>query len=858
MFDMIDVIQMTKISKHYLLEYQTLLDTYEMQAPNVTSGFRVLDFSDDISDVDYTSDDWSMNESYSETSGEMTNSVQTNLLPNPPEYSVCAGSKPLSIIIRRCNTPTVACSSPVQENDQENPYVKGESLPSDQCDVTNSVTCPEEEQVCCRESDTDAICNTSESVNIVNTSTGENVLSEGKEENTICSKGITPSSSPSKEVIITVNDCDKNSEDKDMGCAKRSEEIFPILNEENSFTEVSLLPCLEEKNQNDRLSFFCTEENKVLDDVIQKVVDDLCPNGKEILSSSEYVSCSLVEENCSNNIERDKIIVPKQESHLRDELNPCINDVSSSSNNIIFHPQVDNVNLNFTEETAEDLEVSYLTNSFCHENSDVLPSKHSVIENCVTVQSTLCLNESLEIHPSELVDGWRQSNCSPLLFSSDDESSSITDEVNRGIEAALAPSPQYNAVLSEEKKRVGRLQELLMGAPPPPAVTMPLHSASDMLDALKDPAHWVISDTSATSCYSSQMPWYQEAASTPWPQVKCLQYPSIHYNHGSISEQFESLCQKLLARCVGTETASSVTVWSSFTLPVPRRERRTLTSRRSGTEAPTGLSPGRRLSHLARRHRTFSSAALLNDGARLHCTLPHVAPERRTILVEGRRKESRKQRSSQKKNLADRSRDAQAMKLNSSKRALFQSPTEEKKASVPSKFRPSSASAIRSKRALFVSDQTESQSKPPGTSNGESASASASRKRTRAESEEEMCERLPRRRLFSDTDTNAFPVTNKSSSRQSELSSTHKKKLLWAVAEALKKRSVGFSHPQFRACAAALASTCRGHVHEVLALRQGSTSDRLLQLALRFVDGAVAQHIKGHPPSEQTKCKEVG
>jgi hypothetical protein len=98
----------------------------------------------------------------------------------------------------------------------------------------------------------------------------------------------------------------------------------------------------------------------------------------------------------------------------------------------------------------------------------------------------------------------------------------------------------------------------------------------------------------------------------------------FRYNRGRISEEFEILCQKLQERYVGKETTSSCNIW--FNCDISNKVSNVARRHRS-----TGLSPGRRLSHLARRKRAFSCANLLNSSV---ADSRHSAAERRFIKVE--------------------------------------------------------------------------------------------------------------------------------------------------------------------------------------------------------------------------------
>jgi hypothetical protein len=123
----------------------------------------------------------------------------------------------------------------------------------------------------------------------------------------------------------------------------------------------------------------------------------------------------------------------------------------------------------------------------------------------------------------------------------------------------------------------------------------------------------------------------------PFPNSSCkcifLSLYSVNllfrYNRGRISEEFEILCQRLQERYVGSETTSSCNIW--FNHDISNKVHNVNSRRRS-----TGHSPGSRLSHLARRRQTFSSANLLNSNVAGQLPGNHhpAALERRLIMVD--------------------------------------------------------------------------------------------------------------------------------------------------------------------------------------------------------------------------------
>lgn len=96
---------------------------------------------------------------------------------------------------------------------------------------------------------------------------------------------------------------------------------------------------------------------------------------------------------------------------------------------------------------------------------------------------------------------------------------------------------------------------------------------------------------------------------------------NFSYNSSKLSEKFEDLCTKYSLKYVGGETQSSCTI---FEINQSSPSKRKSTKLRWNAK-----SPGRRLSHLARRRITFSSSNLQNN---LVATSSHS----RQILIDAK------------------------------------------------------------------------------------------------------------------------------------------------------------------------------------------------------------------------------
>lgn len=82
----------------------------------------------------------------------------------------------------------------------------------------------------------------------------------------------------------------------------------------------------------------------------------------------------------------------------------------------------------------------------------------------------------------------------------------------------------------------------------------------------------------------------------------------ISYNRNQAIENYENLRMKLTDTYVGAETQSTCNIWFAKQMPGSARKRNLL-ARRNNFQ-----SPGKRLSYLARRRKTFTCGNLQNLG----------------------------------------------------------------------------------------------------------------------------------------------------------------------------------------------------------------------------------------------------
>lgn len=333
-----------------------------------------------------------------------------------------------------------------------------------------------------------------------------------------------------------------------------------------------------------------------------------------------------------------------------------------------------------------------------------------------------------------------------------------------------------------------------------------------------------------------------------WPEAYYHKFHGIHYNRNKAVEEFESLTSKLCSRYIGAETQSTCTVWFSKPAPGSAKKRNLLANRNNGQ------SPGKRLSHLTKRRKVFSSANL--QGLALNNKKLLVLNIKKPTIKKGKSPRGKSPRgksprgtprSSTKKKVARRlildGSNPLKSKIETSKRALFQSPPPSDLPG-PSKLLANDSNSIRIKRALFTQNTKESDS-------DKNQNTEESRKR---KNEEELegprckwakslsfdCSHELHNNTVSSWDrhsSSSIIERNKSSLHEGkcELSETHRKKLLWAVAEALRDKGIGMTHPQFKQYATNLARTIKKLMPDLenknIPRKPGSTSDRMLKLA---------------------------
>uniref|UniRef100_A0A1B6E5X4 Uncharacterized protein n=1 Tax=Clastoptera arizonana TaxID=38151 RepID=A0A1B6E5X4_9HEMI len=406
-------------------------------------------------------------------------------------------------------------------------------------------------------------------------------------------------------------------------------------------------------------------------------------------------------------------------------------------------------------------------------------------------------------------------NHSPLMFNSDEEFDDDDDvkDDNSNIEESS------NVIIekSRDEKLVAKIKLLMTGVPPPPSFTTPSLNLTDILKLWNENQHLINNyderlgdEKYSTSCS------FEEAKTTNWPQVLEIETFGVHFNKSKASEELENLCSKYKDRYVCNETSSWV---NSLYAQSPKKS---ASAKKRARYRGWGHSPGRRLSHLARRRIAFSSANLQNVSEK-----NALLKNKKMILVE-----LKKPHSLQKVKTSSSSKKKKPLvtistmnKLNNPKRALFQSPDDKPKkpVQVESQAVPKKSPNLRlqhSKRALWPCEE-----KSEFNTNGKR------KRKTYTPSPRKKCNR----NLFS-----SIPFVQQKHQQQSTnnsaLSHPHKKKLLWAISQALREEGIRMNHTNFQACLSILNGPC-------MALwiwrtskepSRGSTSENMLAMIKDF------------------------
>ncbi|KAL0279160.1 UNVERIFIED_CONTAM: hypothetical protein PYX00_000771 [Menopon gallinae] len=376
----------------------------------------------------------------------------------------------------------------------------------------------------------------------------------------------------------------------------------------------------------------------------------------------------------------------------------------------------------------------------------------------------------------------------------------------------LFPSDDEESEANYETKQYDNFSSLLKGVPPPSSITIAKFTVDEMLQKYQE--------NKGSYGFGTELQNLDDTSLKRNPD-HFLNY----MNSSQLSENIASLMQKVQERYIQLETMSSCNIWFEATLQTCGSAKKRLRMRYA-----MGMSPGRRLSHLARRRQFFSSA-----------NLKRLANTDNIRQIEIRKNDSF--RGERKK----MNRTVEFDKLNSSKRALFQSPEN----GTPTKY----GRTVSIERKIYSSDSEERRKLPLQEKSKvlkwlyqQNFESELPRKRLREECashSNDRKRRCPRRSLnFADEEvckSETSSVTSSNSEKRTavtagKISESHKNKLLWAVSVVLKESNIKRNDENFKSCASALFHICRKNFDEILSMDVASgTSDKILIYARRKI-----------------------
>ncbi|XP_057657788.1 uncharacterized protein LOC130894811 [Diorhabda carinulata] len=576
---------------------------------------------------------------------------------------------------------------------------------------------------------------------------------------------------------------------------------------------------------------------------------------------SEVINIKMTKENVSVNISK----IAQDNEHIQ---NICVEN-QSNDNNLLKSFDDDSTN----SEVFRGFENDRLLDSNKMETIEALR------RNSEELQQNIDLNNfAITSTPEKPLKNPNSANLSPDLF---------TDDVEENI-PVIVPivsfTPKEKNIDKKDYMILRRTQNNLKGVIPPRSLTTINISVTEMLKKIDNNKGYFWK--SCTNVQSSRNESKSMLITCPLENCKNKAFPDVlkdrslglYYNRSKLSEEFEELCGKYGQRYVGMETQSSCTVFETNTASP--------TKRRNVKPQWNLKSPGKRLSHLARRRITFSSANLqlgssfsagsrarqiLVDAKKMDLLSRRRSPRKTPKKTPGKspRKKTRTPSSSAKKKLAMRFRKVtgEIEKSDSSltlsaKRTLFHSPEENKKSGrlLPSTSGTLSTNELKTsatKRALFMSPSKSSPLKSMGFKRTpvKRLDFGMEEKRKRADdSQDEPLSKFPRCQSApssSEIDTRSLNSRTKSDfslsqNRQTkELTTNNKKKLQLAVYEALRSQNVLPTHPKFKIFASNL-----GRLTKKLFLPTSADCVGVTEKMLRIARHHVIPVVKGKSVEE--------
>ncbi|KAF7989810.1 hypothetical protein HCN44_008484 [Aphidius gifuensis] len=227
---------------------------------------------------------------------------------------------------------------------------------------------------------------------------------------------------------------------------------------------------------------------------------------------------------------------------------------------------------------------------------------------------------------------------SPDMFDSDDDYAKNKSPIKASPKKLTQQLSKDEMIIKSDIYLMKKMNESLGGIPPPPKYTICQRNCADLLSKIKENSKFfytidpssLLKNSSSQNCFKKTMINSQinqddnlgtfqtvinetQLKNLSWPLAYKEKAFGIHYNRNKYVEYIENQSVRLSDRYIGNDTQSSFVTSLTSNSNV---QKKTSVSKRG-----VGQSPGKRLSHLAKRRRVFSIANLQKMNDKPHCLI---------------------------------------------------------------------------------------------------------------------------------------------------------------------------------------------------------------------------------------------
>uniref|UniRef100_A0A182QZ38 Uncharacterized protein n=1 Tax=Anopheles farauti TaxID=69004 RepID=A0A182QZ38_9DIPT len=437
-----------------------------------------------------------------------------------------------------------------------------------------------------------------------------------------------------------------------------------------------------------------------------------------------------------------------------------------------------------------------------------------------------------------------------------------------------------------------RIQTSLAGIPPPPALTHSDIDIGSMLTIYRSNIdRWLVSNCaekiepagenrlengeqpSAVECLMKPSQPLNEMIATKWPDITRQRAHGLHYNRSTATETFEMLTLKYIERYISAETSSSfsMTVLQSSAKKRNQRLKKSENRRKNKIKTPKRRTPGG--NRRSPRRRTPGSSAkkfTLHRGTpngkssqKVHIPATRESSKRALFLSPqngggAAASTSSSAVGSNSKQLTERSMFSEA-RVMKSKRSLFSAPHATETVQTTTAISKTNDVKSNKRRRSSIADDEAGEAGPSGermekirrTDSSTLTEEDLTPRSLKFSRSKSFCVGLESTATLPSSSVSEcapvrvggkllFRANSEISSEDgprpvSTLTENHKKKLLWAVSQALQSRQITAKHELFKQHASNLVRVVKRLFLEFNDQTTSSTSEKLLKLANKHV-----------------------